>query len=97
MLGTLWLLRAGVEPGRLLQLLVWPAAVVAAAAAGYSAFLFGQAEGRDFWQSPLLLPHLLAAALAAGAAILMLVADALGGAASRHRAVSASCSGARCW
>ena len=55
-------------------------AVVAAATAGYSAFLFGQAEGRDFWQSPLLLPHLLVAALVAGSASLLLAARALGSA-----------------
>ena len=28
------------------------------ASAGYSAFLFAQARGRDFWQSPLLFWHL---------------------------------------
>ncbi len=44
-----------------------------AAAAGYSAFLFAQAEGRDFWQSPLLLPHLLAQAVIAGAAALAML------------------------
>ena len=38
-----------------------------AAGAGYTAFLFGQAEGRDFWQSPLLLPILLVQAVIAGA------------------------------
>jgi Fe-S-cluster-containing dehydrogenase component/formate-dependent nitrite reductase membrane component NrfD len=53
--------------------LAWPALVLALAAAGYSAFLFGQAEGRDFWQSPLLLPHLLVAAVLAGAAALVIV------------------------
>src|SRR5262249_58147624 len=42
----------------------------AAAAAGYSASLSGQAEGRDFWQTPLHLPHLLAGALVAGSATL---------------------------
>jgi len=63
-----------------LQLLAWPMAAVAAATAGYSAFLFGQAEGRDFWQSPLLLPHLLVAALVAGSAGLLLAARALGSA-----------------
>jgi Fe-S-cluster-containing dehydrogenase component/formate-dependent nitrite reductase membrane component NrfD len=47
---------------------------LAAAAAGYSAFLFGQAEGRDFWQSPILLPQLLVAALVAGAASLIVLA-----------------------
>ena len=50
-----------------------------AAAAGYSAFLFGQAEGRDFWQSPLLLPQLLVAALAAGAGSLLVVRVLAGG------------------
>ncbi len=44
---------------------------------GDSAFLFGQAEGRDFWQSPLLLPILLAQAVLAGAAALGLLAVAL--------------------
>jgi formate-dependent nitrite reductase membrane component NrfD len=55
-------------------------AVVAAATAGYSAFLFGQAEGRDFWQSPLLLPHLLVAALVGGSASLLLAARVVGSA-----------------
>src|SRR6267142_3073679 len=80
LLGALWLL-AGVMSNLLaLQLLAWPTAAVAAATAGYSAFLFGQAEGRDFWQSPLLLPHLLVAALVAGSASLLLAANALGSA-----------------
>ncbi|HEU5322335.1 MAG TPA: 4Fe-4S dicluster domain-containing protein, partial [Methylomirabilota bacterium] len=56
-----------------LRALAVPALLLAAAAAGYSAFLFGQAEGRDFWQSPLHLPHLLAAAVVAGAASLLVV------------------------
>ena len=43
--------------------------LVAAAAAVYTAFLFGQAKGRDLWQSPLLGPHLVVQALAAGAAL----------------------------
>lgn len=45
-----------------------PAAVAAAATAGYTAALFGQCEGRDLWQTPLLLPMLLARAVAAGGA-----------------------------
>jgi hypothetical protein len=52
-----------------LLLLAGPLIGLALGAAGYSAFLFAQAEGRDFWQSSLLLPHLLVAALAAGAAV----------------------------
>jgi len=43
--------------------------LVAAGAAVYTAFLFGQAKGRDLWQSPLLGPHLAVQALAAGAAL----------------------------
>lgn len=54
-----------------------PALLFGAGAAGYTAFLFGQAEGRDFWQSPLLLPVLLAQALLAGSAALSLLSAAL--------------------
>lgn len=43
--------------------------LLAAATAVYTAFLFGQAKGRDLWQSPLLAPHLLVQALTAGAAL----------------------------
>lgn len=57
----------------LLRLLLIPAALFGIAAAGYTAFLFGQAEGRDFWQSPLLLPILLVQATFAGAAALGLL------------------------
>ena len=57
----------------MLAILALPLMLLALAAAGYSAFLFGQAEGRDFWQSPLVLPHLLASAVAAGAAAALLV------------------------
>jgi Fe-S-cluster-containing dehydrogenase component/formate-dependent nitrite reductase membrane component NrfD len=80
LLGVLWLLAGLASNLVALQWLAWPTAAVAAATAGYSAFLFGQAEGRDFWQSPLLLPHLLVAALVAGSASLLLAARALGSA-----------------
>ena len=56
-----------------LRWLLIPAALFGGAAAGYTAFLFGQAEGRDFWQSPLLLPILLVQAMLAGAAALGLL------------------------
>jgi len=61
-----------------LRWLIIPTALFGAAAAGYSAFLFGQAEGRDFWQSPLLLPILLVQAVLAGSAALGLLSWALG-------------------
>ena len=73
-LGALWLAAGWRQSTAALILLAWPALIVAAASAGYSAFLFGQAEGRDFWQSPLVLPHLLLAAVTAGCASLLLAA-----------------------
>jgi Fe-S-cluster-containing dehydrogenase component/formate-dependent nitrite reductase membrane component NrfD len=68
----LWLIAGLAGAGGLVRALAVPGMLVAIATAGYSAFLFGQAEGRDFWQSPLLLPHLLAAAVVAGASALAL-------------------------
>lgn len=48
-------------------------------AAGYSGWLFNQAEGRDLWQSPLLHLHLVVMAAATGAAALALAAPLIGG------------------
>jgi Fe-S-cluster-containing dehydrogenase component/formate-dependent nitrite reductase membrane component NrfD len=77
-LATVWL-GAGLAPSYpLMFVLAWPMVVVSSASAGYSAFLFGQAKGRDFWQSPLLLPHLLLAAATGGCASLLLAARAMG-------------------
>jgi len=56
---------------------------LAAMTAAYTAYLFAQARGRDLWQSPLLAPHLLVQAVLAGAAALVLAADALGPPAGR--------------
>jgi hypothetical protein len=44
-------------------------AFLAAFTALYTAFLFGQAKGRDLWQSSLLGPHLIVQALVAGAGL----------------------------
>ena len=63
--------------------LQWLLVPAGAALAGYSAFLFNQCEGRDLWQSPLLLPHTITNALMAGAGALgiaALVVDAPGSA-----------------
>ncbi len=49
--------------------LAGPGALLAAATAGYTALLFAQCEGRDLWQTRLLLPMLLAQAVAAGGAV----------------------------
>lgn len=53
----------------LAQTLRWVNAVLGLGVAGYTAFLFQQCEGRDLWQSPLVLPHLLVQAVLCGAAI----------------------------
>jgi Fe-S-cluster-containing dehydrogenase component/formate-dependent nitrite reductase membrane component NrfD len=51
---------------------------LATGAAIYTAFLFGQAEGRDLWQSTLLPVHLLVQAAMAGAASVLILASFLG-------------------
>jgi formate-dependent nitrite reductase membrane component NrfD len=74
-----WLLAGLMGHTGFLRALATPTILLAAGAAGYSALLFGQAEGRDFWQSPLHLPHLLAGALTAGSAVLVVPDALLGG------------------
>jgi Fe-S-cluster-containing dehydrogenase component/formate-dependent nitrite reductase membrane component NrfD len=49
----------------------WLGAPLATGVAVYTAFLFGQAEGRDLWQSPLLPAHLLVQAFLAGSALIL--------------------------
>ena len=57
----------------LFTVLSWLAVPTGVMAAGYSAFLFGQAEGRDLWQSPLLLPQLVVQAVMVGSGALAVV------------------------
>ncbi len=54
----------------------WAGVPLAAGAAAYTGFLFGQAKGRDLWQSPLLPWHLLVQAALAGASALLLITAA---------------------
>jgi formate-dependent nitrite reductase membrane component NrfD len=77
-LAVVWLAGGLAQNHALLRALAIPALLLGGGAAGYSAFLFGQAEGRDFWQSPLVLPHLLVGALVAGAAALAIFGAMLG-------------------
>jgi Ni/Fe-hydrogenase subunit HybB-like protein len=67
-LTALWFLAAVADAPAMIEVLAVPVALLAAATAGYTAFLFGQCEGRDLWQTPLLLPILLAQAVVAGGA-----------------------------
>jgi Fe-S-cluster-containing dehydrogenase component/formate-dependent nitrite reductase membrane component NrfD len=60
-------------------ILLWPTVITGFMAAAYTAFLFGQCEGRDLWQTPLLPVHLVVQALLCGAAVLSLLPARLGG------------------
>ena len=79
--GLWWLVEAAaqfgfVEPGLaagLRPLFLWTGLALAIGVAVYTAFLFGQAEGRDLWQSPLLPFHLVVQALMAGSGVLLLL------------------------
>ncbi|MGB6386592.1 MAG: NrfD/PsrC family molybdoenzyme membrane anchor subunit, partial [Terriglobales bacterium] len=76
--GVFWLAAvAGISI--VTSILLWPVVLVGFCAAAYTAFLFGQCEGRDLWQTPLLPAHLIVQALLCGSAVLALLPDALGG------------------
>jgi formate-dependent nitrite reductase membrane component NrfD len=57
-----------------INVVAWPAVPAAIMVAGYTAFLFGQAEGRDLWQSPVLFWHLQAQAVMVGSGALLILA-----------------------
>src|SRR5215469_9934853 len=59
--------------------ILWPTVLVGFLAAVYTAFLFGQCEGRDLWQTPLLPIHLIVQALVCGAAVMALLPQSIGG------------------
>lgn len=79
--GAWWVLEAGAfwgfiptgiaDAGR--DALLWLGIPLAIGAAIYTAFLFGQAEGRDLWQSTLLPFHLFVQALVSGSAALLIL------------------------
>jgi Fe-S-cluster-containing dehydrogenase component/formate-dependent nitrite reductase membrane component NrfD len=70
-LAAAWLL-LGAITGAVPHLLAWCTAAFAIGTACYSAFLFAQARGRDLWQSPLFLWHLLLQSVTAGAGVVLL-------------------------
>ncbi len=75
---TLWGLSMWFGWHQLTQPLMWLTAALAVVVAIYTAFLFAQAKGRDFWQSPSLALHMLVHSIMAGAAALALVGVVLG-------------------
>ena len=76
--GLFWL-GAVLQLHALTSLLLWPTVLAGFLAAVYTAFLFGQCEGRDLWQTPLLPVHLIVQALMCGAAVLALLPTFVGG------------------
>ncbi|HET8603443.1 MAG TPA: 4Fe-4S dicluster domain-containing protein [Marmoricola sp.] len=68
--SVLWILAAALDIGWAVTALAWLALPASALMAGYTAFLFGQAEGRDLWQSPVLFWHLLVQAVMVGSGAL---------------------------
>ncbi len=55
-----------------LNLIEWLGLVPALMTAVYTAFLFAQAKGRDFWQSPMLSSHMVLHSLIAGGAAIII-------------------------
>jgi len=75
--GLYWLSSLLNLPG-VNSILIWPTVLVGFLAACYTAFLFGQCEGRDLWQTPLLPVHLIVQTLLCGAAVLAFLPSQLG-------------------
>ena len=72
--GMYWELFAPLPSTTLRSVAFWIGSPLALGAAVYTAFLFGQAEGRDLWQSTLLPVHLVVQAFVAGAASILILA-----------------------
>ncbi|MCJ7437899.1 MAG: polysulfide reductase NrfD [Acidimicrobiia bacterium] len=73
-ISAAWFVAGLLHEAGAIRVLAAPGFVLGAATAGYTAYLFGQCEGRDLWQTPMLLPVLLAQAVVAGASA-FLIAD----------------------
>jgi Fe-S-cluster-containing dehydrogenase component/formate-dependent nitrite reductase membrane component NrfD len=71
---AIWLFR-GIRGDDVPGLLAWITAILALASAGYSAFLFAQAKGRELWHSSLFFFHLLLQAMVAGIATVLIVSS----------------------
>ena len=69
---TAWLLASYLGYSSVLKFIEPPAIIFALLSAVYTAFLFAQAKGRDFWQSPMLGLHMIIHSFMAGAAVLLM-------------------------
>jgi formate-dependent nitrite reductase membrane component NrfD len=70
---SLWALAKWQGWSGLEQIVGWLAALSAVITAVYTAYLFAQAKGRDFWQSPMLSLHMLGHSVLAGASVAALL------------------------
>ena len=68
---TLWLVSIYFGWGPVAVISWWASQVFALLVAVYTAFLFAQAKGRDFWQSPTLAIHMVIHSIMAGAAVII--------------------------
>jgi Fe-S-cluster-containing dehydrogenase component/formate-dependent nitrite reductase membrane component NrfD len=73
-----WIILDAIGQNRVMAAVAPIVVVFGLLTAAYTAWLFAQCEGRDLWQTRLLLPHLLLHALGSGAAVMMLFAIARG-------------------
>jgi Fe-S-cluster-containing dehydrogenase component len=87
---TAWFVAGVLGLHALMTWLSWLVLVPCALVAGYTAFLFGQAEGRDLWQSRWLLPHLLVQALMVGSGAMAVAVVLAGGSTSATALVARS-------
>jgi Fe-S-cluster-containing dehydrogenase component/formate-dependent nitrite reductase membrane component NrfD len=78
LLITIWASMTFFEIKTGLKALLWITAIFAILLAVYTAFLFAQAKGRDFWQSPTLPLHMLVHSVMAGTAIFAIASLVLG-------------------
>ncbi len=72
-LATLWLAATFFEWNTVESITSIPTVIMAIGVAVYTAFLFAQARGRDFWQSPILPIHMVLHSLVIGAGGWMLI------------------------
>ena len=78
LLVTSWLVMNILDIHTAESVLMWVTALFAILLAVYTAFLFAQAKGRDFWQSPTLPLHMLVHSVMAGTGIFMLISMIIG-------------------
>lgn len=80
-LALVWALGGLLDRPAVIAWVAAPAAGAGLLVAAYTGLLFGQAEGRDLWQSPLLFWHLVVQAVMVGSGALVVVAALTGAAA----------------